>query len=128
MPCWSTHRFGEGSSRVGPAPGLLERCALLDEDGAILTHPAVVSELVLGGLSSHHETLMRRLPSAPEVSNEEVMALIRHRRLARRGVGWVDCHLLASALVAAAALWSADTKLSELAEDLGVAFAVPPPS
>ena len=93
---------------------------LLDEEGAVLVHPFVVGELVLGGLSTKEEALFARLPAAAVVPHDEVLALIRRRALARRGVGWVDVHLLASALTSAAALWTADARLSSAAAALGV--------
>jgi len=95
---------------------------LLDEEGSVLLHPAVIGELVLGGLSTPEELLLQRLPCAPEVSSPELQAFIRFRRLARRGVGWVDCQLLASALLASASLWSFDHELAAAAADLKIAF------
>jgi predicted nucleic acid-binding protein len=96
---------------------------LLDEEGLVLVHPAVIGELVLGGLPAREELLLQRLPSAPEVSSPELQAFIRFRKLARRGVGWVDCQLLASALLASASLWSFDHELAAAAADLKIAFA-----
>jgi hypothetical protein len=40
----------------------------------------------------------------------------------RRGIGWVDAHLLASALASGATLWSVEGDLVSAAEDLGVAY------
>jgi hypothetical protein len=93
---------------------------LLDEEGAVLVHPFVVGELVLGGLSPPEEELLGRLPAAGLVPHEEVLEFIRRRRLARRGIGWVDAHLLASALTSSSTLWSFDSDLSTAASDLGV--------
>ena len=95
---------------------------LLDEDGAVLVHPFVIGEMVLGGLSAREEQLFVRLPSAGVVPHEEVLELVRRRRLARRGIGWVDAHLLASALTSSAALWSVDADLSAVAADLGISW------
>ena len=82
---WRKHFSG----RVAPlASRALD--ALLDEDGAVLMHPAVLGELVLGGLSAREERLFLRLPQAPEVSSSELLMFIRDRGLARQGVGWVD--------------------------------------
>ena len=93
---------------------------LLDEDGAVLVHPFIIGEMVLGGLSAREEQLFARLPSAGVVRREEVLELVRRRRLARRGIGWVDAHLLASALTSSAVLWSVDPDLSGVAVDLGI--------
>ncbi len=95
---------------------------LLDEDGAVLVHPFIIGEMVLGGLSAREEHLFVRLPSAGVVPHEEVLELVRRRRLARRGIGWVDAHLLASALTSSAVLWSVDADLSAVAADLGISW------
>ena len=95
---------------------------LLDEDGAVFVHPAVVGELTLGGLALAEERLLQRLPTAPEVSSAELQAFIRYRKLPRRGIGWIDCHLLASSLVISSLLWSFDRTLAAAAMDLRVAF------
>lgn len=95
---------------------------LLDEDGAVICHPFVLGELVLGGLSRREEDLFTRLPSAAVLPDGEVLAFVQKRRLARRGIGWVDAHLLASALTASALLWSLDAALARIAHELGVGF------
>jgi len=95
---------------------------LLEEDGAVLVHPFIIGEMVLGGLSSGEEGLFRRLPRAGMVPHEEVLAFVRRRRLMRRGIGWVDAHLLASARTSSAVLWSIDADLSAAAADLSVDF------
>jgi predicted nucleic acid-binding protein len=95
---------------------------LLDFDGGVLRHSAVLGELVLGGLSSREEALFLRLPPAPDVHSSELLAFVRARKLARKGIGWTDCHLLASALIAGAMLWSLDTKLSAAAASCRVQF------
>ena len=95
---------------------------LLDEDGAVLVHPFIIGEMVLGGLSAREEHLFGRLPSAGVVPHEEVLELVRRRRLLRRGIGWVDAHLLASTLTSSAVLWSIDADLRAAAADLAAAF------
>jgi predicted nucleic acid-binding protein len=104
------------------APAVRVLGELLDEDGAVLVHTFVVGELVLGGLSAKEEALFARLPAAAVVPHDEVLAFVRRRRLARRGIGWVDAHLLASTLASGAALWSVDAGLSAVAVDLGVGY------
>jgi predicted nucleic acid-binding protein len=110
-------RFFAGSP---PFRGL---AALLDEEGLVLVHPFILGELVMGGMSGREEELFRRLPAAPRLDDEEVLAMVKRRRLARRGIGWVDAHLLASALVSSAVVWSADKDLAAAAQDLDAAFA-----
>jgi predicted nucleic acid-binding protein len=76
----------------------------------------------MGGLPAREEGLFARLPPAPTVSHDEVLAFVRRRRLARRGIGWIDAHLLASALASEGALWTVDGELAAAAKDLGVGY------
>lgn len=107
--------FGGGSSvrRLGE---------LLDEEDLVLTHPWIIGELVLGGMSRREELLLERLPSAIPVPHEEVLEVIRRRRLTRRGIGWVDVNVLASALASSATLWTLDSDLEQAARELAVVF------
>ena len=95
---------------------------LLDEDGVVFTHPWVVGELVLGGLAAREEELLGLLPSLNVVDHTDVLGFVRRRRLSQRGIGWIDVHLLASALTGSAALWSLDKNLEAVAQELGVQF------
>jgi len=53
----------------------------------VLMHPFIVGEMALGGLSTREEKLVRQLPSSAVVSHDEVLAMVRTRRLMRRGIG-----------------------------------------
>jgi hypothetical protein len=97
--------------------------ALLDEDGAVLLHPWVIGELVLGGLSEKEEAVLKYVPRATEVSNEDMIRFVRTRKIVRRGIGWVDAQLVASALIDAALLWAIDEPLESVASELKIAFA-----
>ena len=55
--------------------------------------------------------------------HDEVLTLVAYHRLWGSGVGWVDAHLLASALLSGVRLWTLDRPLARQAERLGVAFA-----
>ncbi|HTU59590.1 MAG TPA: hypothetical protein VMF89_14165 [Polyangiales bacterium] len=81
-----------------------------------------MGELVLGGLAIREEALLDRLRKAPDVTSRELLAFFRSRKLSRKGVGWVDCQLLASTLVVGARIWSLDRKLALAAYQIGVAF------
>jgi hypothetical protein len=98
--------------------------ALLDliEDDEALLHPFVLGELTLGGLSVRAAGDLRRLTAFPVIDHDEVMAFVAERRLARRGVGWLDANILASVLAGRALLWSFDRALDSAATDLGVVF------
>ena len=89
---------------------------------SILCHPFVVGELACGNLKNRGEILLRlrRLPQAPVAHDDEVLKLIEGRRLMGRGISWIDAHLLSSALMAGAELWTFDRCLAAVARSLGV--------
>jgi Arc/MetJ family transcription regulator len=62
------------------------------------------------------------LPVAAVASEPEVLHLLESRRLWGTGLGWVDLHLLASALIEESKLWTADRAVAAAADRLGVAF------
>jgi hypothetical protein len=61
------------------------------------------------------------------VPHRDVVAFVGHRDLHGRGMGWIDVHLLASAMVGRMRLWTVDARLSAVAHELGVAHNVARP-
>ncbi|WP_100959584.1 type II toxin-antitoxin system VapC family toxin [Bosea sp. FBZP-16] len=109
---WIDHlRHGE--------PPLIEFLA----EGQVLVHSFVVAEIALGSLARRDNVIaiLKALPQAPVALHEEVMAVIEDERLYGLGIGHVDVHLLASARLADALLWTRDRRLRAAAEQLGVA-------
>jgi len=92
------------------------------ETGEVETHPIVVGELALGRLRWREKILglLKALPAVPEAEHAEVMGLVEDRGLAGSGLGWVDAHLLASALIGGTRLWTLDRALAAAADRLGV--------
>lgn len=99
-------------------PRLLE----LIEQGRLLMHPFIVGEIALGSLARRDATvdLLRDLAEAPVVTLGEVLLLIERENLHGLGIGYVDAHLLASARLADATLWTRDKRLDRAADRLGV--------
>ena len=93
------------------------------EEGLVWTHPFVIGELACSGLHNRTEVLalLSALPVVEVARHEEVMHLVDQRQLVRRGIGWIDVHLLASALISREKLWTIDRKLAAVASDLGAA-------
>lgn len=93
------------------------------EDGRVHCHPFVIGELACGNLPRRDEILdlLSRLPSADVVDHYEAFTLLSRRHLAGKGIGWIDVHLLASALVSNVSLWTFDQRLSAAARQLRVA-------
>jgi hypothetical protein len=63
-------------------------------------------------------SLLDALPKAPLVEHDEVLALVEGRSLWGRGLGYVDMHLLAAALLSGAPLWTLDKQLDKSAAGL----------
>ena len=59
---------------------------------------------------------------APVVPHREVVEFFRQRQLHGRGIGWIDTHLLASALVSRMELWTADPRLADVARTLRIDY------
>ena len=97
--------------------------ALLDHQLAMM-HPFVLGELACGNLHHRSTTItdMQLLPSASMASNADVHHLLESQRLWGRGLGWIDLHLLASALLDRSRLWTHDQALAAAAAALGVGF------
>lgn len=91
-------------------------------DGEVRTHPFVIGELALGSLGRARSAILadlRLLPLLPILAEAEVHALVEARDLTASGIGWVDAHLIASALIAGCALWTLDRRLARVASALG---------
>jgi predicted nucleic acid-binding protein len=95
-------------------------------DDVVAGHEFVYGELLVGDrggrpalLSSYEQ--MEQVPALP---HSDVVAFVRARRFHGRGIGWIDAHLLASALVGGVQLWTADGPLGAIADELGIAYRV----
>jgi predicted nucleic acid-binding protein len=97
----------------------LEQLLLAEE---VLMHPFVEGELACGSLRNRREILrlLRQLPQASVAEHREVLTLIERVKLYALGIGWIDAHLLASAMLSRGLLWSHDRRLEAVASRLKV--------
>ena len=91
-------------------------------------HSLVLSELACGNLRSRAErgqvlSLLQALPPMPVSTDKEVLFFIDQHELVGRGIGYIDVHLLASARLGGAPLWTRDKRLHAIATELGLAHA-----
>lgn len=95
--------------------------SLLDS-GAVVCHPFIIGELACGQLKNREEilALLQALPGAVQAEHDEVLRLIEDEKLMGTGLGYIDVHLLAAALLTGASLWTLDKGLSAAAAKLGV--------
>jgi predicted nucleic acid-binding protein len=98
---------------------------LLDR-GEVAGHDLVYGELLIGDRGGRKKLLAtyRRFAQAATLPHQDVVAFVEGRSLHGRGVGWIDVHLLASALVSHLRLWTADPRLSAIADEFDVGHQV----
>ena len=91
-------------------------------EGLVLVHPFVIEEIACGSVSRRGEVLalLGSLQKAPAVTHHEVIRFIEGHNLFGAGLGSVDIHLLASAKLAGAKVWSTDKALMAAARRLGL--------
>ena len=108
------------------APYASELDTLLSRD-EVTGHELIYGELLMGERGGRLKLLSayKQMYQAPMVPHREVVAFVRDRRLHGRGVGWVDIHLLASAIVGRLKLWTVDPRFIDVACELGVCYQPP---
>lgn len=92
--------------------------------GAVSCHPFIIGELAAGNLKNRTEilTLFHSLPTTPVIEPDEYLEFVSTRKLTGKGLGFVDIHIMASAVLSGIPLWTGDKRLAKSAEDLGVAY------
>jgi hypothetical protein len=97
--------------------------ALLNE-GHVFCHPFVIGELACGNLKNRAEilSLLQALPATVHAEHDEVMNFIETHGLMGKGLGYIDAHLLVSAFLTQASLWTLDKKLLDASSRLGLSY------
>ncbi len=108
---WISH-FREGNKKL----------ITLLEEGRVMCHPFIIGELACGNIKNRKLilSLLEALPMVVQAEHEEVMLFIGQHKLMGKGLGYIDIHLLASALLTGVNLWSLDKRLKKAAMELGV--------
>ncbi len=94
------------------------------DDGQVVCHPFIIGELACGNLKNRTRilSLLDTLPSAQLADHEEAMRFIETNRLMGKGLGYIDIHILASAVLTNVRLWTFDKRLSKAAAMLEIKF------
>ncbi len=92
--------------------------------GQVMCHPYIIGELACGNMKNRREilSLMQALPQATPAQHEEVLQFIELHHLMGKGLGYIDVHLSASALLTRVPMWSYDKRLNEANEMLGIRY------
>ena len=105
------------------APFAAELDTLLSRD-EVSGHEFVYGELLIGDKGGRMRLLAdyEQMHQAPVVLHSDVVTFVRDRQLHGRGIGWIDAHLLASALVGRLKLWTIDPALATLAKEMRISY------
>ena len=97
---------------------------ILLNDGYVICHPFIVGEIACGHLKNRSEilSLLNALPMATNADNGEVLRFIENYQLMGKGLGYIDMHLLASAVMSKIPLWTFDKKLHEVSVKMRLDF------
>jgi hypothetical protein len=98
--------------------------ANLLNDGRVLCHPLIVGELACGNLKDRAVILsfLQLLPMSIEAEHDEVLSFIENNRLMGKGMGYVDVHLITSAVLTDVPVWTLDKKLAQAADGLYIKY------
>jgi predicted nucleic acid-binding protein len=94
----------------------------------ITIHPFIVAELALGSLPNRHKTLadLELLPQVRTAHINEVRSMVESHSLFRKGLGFVDAHLIAATLITpGTVLWTRDKGLRSAAQAMGIGYVYP---
>lgn len=98
--------------------------AKLLNDGYVVCHPFIIGEIACGNLKNRSEilSLLQTLHMVIQAEHEEVLQFIESNRLMGKGLGYIDIHLIASAILTGISIWTLDKKPNKVSESLGVSF------
>lgn len=110
---WISH-FREDNSHL--------KKLLMDE--LVACHPFIIGELACGNIKNRKEIilLLQALPQTLVAESDEILSFIEQKKLMGVGIGLIDVHLLASALLSNIPLWTADKKLRTTASKFNVLY------
>jgi len=93
-------------------------------DGEVVCHPLIVGELACGNLKNRHEILMylESLPMAVLAEDGEVLKFIENHQLMGKGLGYIDVHLIAAAVLTDVPLWTFDKTLDKITKKIGINY------
>ena len=93
-------------------------------DGEVVCHPFIVVELACGNLKNRKEILtsLQSLPMTILAEDGEVLKFIENHQLMGKGLGYIDVHLMAAAVITDVPLWTFDKILDKLTKKIGISY------
>ena len=101
-----------------------QRLADYLNEGGVLCHPFIIGELACGNIKNRAKIIgmLESLPSVKVAEHDEVLQFISKHKLQGKGIGWIDCHLLASTFLANCKIWTLDRPLLKMAKALNISI------
>jgi predicted nucleic acid-binding protein len=92
--------------------------------GEVVCHPFIVGELACGNLKNRHEILMylQSLPMTMLAEDGEVLKFVENHQLMGKGLGYIDVHLMAAAVLTDVPLWTLDKTLAKTTMKIGINY------
>jgi predicted nucleic acid-binding protein len=108
---------------AGKEPYATTLADLLGRD-EVAGHEMVFGQLLIGDRGGRLKLLdsYLKMHQAQAIPHGEIVDFVRARKLFGLGVGWIDVHILASAVVNRMQIWTADPRFAAAAKDLHLAF------
>lgn len=97
----------------------------ITNEPVICIHRFIVGEFAVDNLGNRHKVIdiLNNLYHVKIIDDKDVLNLVKEKKLYGKGIGYIDCHLLASAVsMPNTLLWTHDRRLHSVAVKLGVAF------
>ncbi|MCL0060817.1 type II toxin-antitoxin system VapC family toxin [Dehalococcoidia bacterium] len=93
-------------------------------EGEVVCHPFIVGELACGNIENRDEilSLLQSLPMVVSASYDEVLQFIQYNDLMGKGLGYIDVHLLTSAVLTDVTIWTLDKKLRLVSSAMGINY------
>jgi predicted nucleic acid-binding protein len=90
----------------------------------VMCHPFITGEIACGNIQNRTEvlSLLKNLPQTPQLPHEDVLYFIDKQGLIGKGLGYVDLHLLASAVLTGVPIWTLDSRFHRTSKQLGFAY------
>ncbi len=93
-------------------------------DGEVVCHPFIIGEIACGNLKNRSEILthLQSLPKAILAEDAEVLEFIENHQLMGKGLGYIDVHLMAAAVLTDVPLWTFDKTLDKISKKIGINY------
>jgi predicted nucleic acid-binding protein len=110
---WIQH-LRQGSPKLG---GLLV-------DGQVVSHPFIVGEIACEQMKNRREilSLLQALPMVNVAEHDEALDLIERNAIMGKGLGYIDVHVLAGAMLSSSFIWTMDKKLQRVARHFSLSY------